>query len=137
MVDSDYHVYTNRWKRVTHTLFCVKYTHIHADTHTQTHFPVWPGSWLCSFVGGYLTPLSGCMGRLSPSHYLLYNQLWLQNNLIPLTGTLRSVVAMPARCPAPGYNFTPLYTTQSGSYVYPYGYYGNAFFPIERATAPH
>lgn len=59
----------------------------------------------CSSVGGYRAPLSGL------PHYLQHNQAWLQNNLIPPTGTPHSVVAMRARCPAPGYNFTPLCPT--------------------------
>lgn len=58
----------------------------------------------CSSVGGYRAPLCG----------LAHNQAPLQNNLIPLTGRPRCVVAMPARCPAPGYNFTPLCPTQAG-----------------------
>lgn len=101
----------------TRTRFCVKYTR--TQTHKYKHT-----SHYCQALGyaalweaishHYLAVWAGSL-----PHYLLYNQLWLQNNLIPLTGTLRRVVAMPARWPAPGYNFTPLYPTQSGSYVYP------------------
>lgn len=121
-VDSDYHVYTNRWRRVRKHTYTCTYSLLHkarTHTHTQTTHKHY-----CQALGyaalweaishHYLAVWSGSL-----PHYLLYNQLWLQNNLIPLTGTPRCVVAMPARCPAPGYSFTPLYLTQSGSYVYP------------------
>ena len=124
--DSDYHVYTNRWKRIrkhtyTRTYSPLRKVHTHTNTHTHIckhtsqycQAPGYAALWE-AISHHYLAVWAGSL-----PHYLLYNQLWLQNNLIPLTGTLRCVVAMPARCPAPGYNFTPLYPTQSGSYVYP------------------
>lgn len=97
-------------RKLTRTLLCV-HTHKHTSQYSQAlgYAALWE-----AISHHYLAVWAGSL-----PHYLPYNQLWLQNNLIPPTGTLRRVVAMPARCPAPGYNFTPLYPTQSGSYVYP------------------
>lgn len=58
-VGSNDHVYTNRWKLIRKlTLPAAWNTHVHTNTNISE---------LCSFVGGYLTPLSECMGQLLPS----------------------------------------------------------------------
>lgn len=85
-------------------------------THTQTFPNIVRLLVICSFVGGYRS-IIWLYGLTAPLPYLLYNQAWLQNNLIPPTGTLSFVAAMSARCPTPWYNFTPLYHTESISYL--------------------
>ena len=106
----------------------IKYTHTHAHTHTNTNTPPSVARLLAMQL--WCRTSHTTMDRLAHSQYLLYNQLRFENNLIHLTGTLCCVVAMPASCPAPGYNFTPLYPTQPSSCVCLQSYYGNAFLPM-------
>lgn len=59
-------------------LLCVKYPH----THKYRHTPQYRKALGYAALWEVISLLSGL---LPPSHYLLHNQLWFQNNLIPLT----------------------------------------------------